>query len=122
MRENAIRLALGQCVADALDAESLPSVLSVDHAGRGIALARFAYSQFLAMLQPAREEKKLKRVNRLEELLTESAEKKVTLRDLERRNGFSDEEVEALATSYPHKLKIVTEHTGGRPSKVLKLL
>lgn len=120
MRENAIRIALGQCVADALDEGTLPTGLSADHAMRGIALARFSCSQFLTMLQPAREEKRLSRVRRLEELLAEAEGKKITLRDLERRNGFSDEEVEALATSYPHKLKIVTEHTGGRPSKVLK--
>lgn len=119
MRENAIRIALGQCVADALDGDTLPSVLSADHARRGIALTRFGYAQFLAVLQPVREEMKLSRLNKLSELLTNAEGRKITLRDLERRNGFSQKEVEALAASYPHKLRISKVQTGGRPSPVL---
>ena len=121
-RENAIRLALGQCIADACEQLQWPPTnLTIDHARRGIALARFSIDQFLRLLSPAREAKRKARLLRVIEICRDNGGT-VTLRDLRLRNGFSDHETEALAATYPMQLEVITKATtakGGRPSRLL---
>jgi len=123
-RENAIRLALGQCIADAFERERHPSTLTIDHARRGISLARFSIDQFLRCLSPAREAKRKERLLKIIELCRERGGT-ITINDLKNRNGFNQEEVVALATAYPKQLKVsVKEPTqkGGRPSTIVSLI
>jgi len=123
-RENAIRLALGQCVADAFEQGRSPSTLTIDHARRGIAIARFSIDQFLRRLSPVREEQRKGRLSKIIDLCRGRGGA-ITMNDLKNRNGFDEREVKILATAYPEQLNIsVKEPTkkGGRPSTIVSLM
>jgi hypothetical protein len=122
-RENAIRLALGQFIADAMDANKEWTTLTVDHAERGVALARFSYNHFRQLLGPAREQIQKDRSKKLVEICEERGGS-VSLRDLKNRNGFESAEVQLLATKFPRKFEIIrkpSSEKGGRPSELLSL-
>jgi hypothetical protein len=122
--ENAIRLALGQAAADAFQAgEEVPEELTLDHATRGIALARYSYDQYIRLLAASREERSFARLDRIIEILRKHGESR-SIRDLKNSNGFTEEEVKILAAQYPHRLRIeVNQHEkGGRPSSILHLV
>ena len=121
-RENAIRIAGGQCVADALskndDLESL--TLTAEQAQRGVNIARFCHLNSLAMLNKGLADRQWRRVEALQELLLRRYGGTVTLRDLRDRHGFPPPEVKILASEYPQSLSIQTHKpTTGRPSEVL---
>lgn len=124
-RENAIRLAGGQCVADRFtlgpDGDGL--TLTADHARRGVALARWACYSTLAMMETGREARRLARAQSLVRLVTDAGGK-VTLRELRRSHGYDGQEVMALALAYPNLLtvqRIGPGEEGGRPSEVLTI-
>ncbi len=119
-RENAIRLAGGQCVSDALETgHDSGLVLSVDHAERGVALARWCHLSGLKMLTKGMAERSWARAQTLAELLTRY-QGRVTLRDLRDRHGFAPHEVKALAEEHRGMLSVVMDKpTTGRPSEVL---
>jgi hypothetical protein len=122
-RENAIRLALGQCVADAFEQRKSPSTLTIDHARRGIAIARFSIDQFLRRLYPAREAKRKERLLRVIGICNDHGGA-VPLRDLRKSHSYSDHEIESLADAYKEQLEIITKPSttkGGRPSRLLAL-
>jgi len=124
-RENAIRLALGQCVADALEAgDQPPTELTADHARRGVALARYYYDQFIRLLRPAQTAIKLRAFTELERICRSNGGS-VTLRVLRNSHGLTTEDVERTVGLFPTRLAIETNAgsaRGGRPSRVLRLL
>ncbi len=122
-RENAIRIAGGQCVADALskgeDVRSL--ILTGEQADRGVNLARWSHLHTLAMLNKGLADRQWQRVETLQALVSRYSGA-VTLRDLRDRHGFAPDEVKRLAAEYPHALSIQTHKPiTGRPSEVLTL-
>lgn len=124
-RENAIRLAGGQCVADAYmqGVESGDIVLSVEHARRGVSLARWASRSTLAILHEGIEDRRTARAETLRQLLN-SCSGKMTLRELKRRHGYDNNEVKALVSAYPKTLsvqRVEPGKEGGRPSEVCVL-
>ena len=115
-RENAIRLAIGQCVADNLEAAEL----TADQAGRAVEIMRWCAFSALQITNAARMQKRSKRVEELQIILARSSGKE-TLRNLEKSHGFERDEVLALAGQYPERFTIEQLETGGRPSEVLRL-
>ena len=122
-RENAIRIAGGQCMADAISRGEDPDVLtlSADQARRGVKIARWSHLHSLGMLNKGLAERQWQRVETLQTLLSRY-DGTVTLRDLRDRHGFAPDEVKRLAAEYPHALSIRTNKPAiGRPSDVLTL-
>lgn len=120
-REMAIRIALGQCVADAMERGDQPTLISPEHAERGVALARFSYNQFVGVLAPAREEKSHSRLKRLLELCDRDGGS-ITLKKLRNNHGFQKPELDDLVAKYPDKIsygQIPPGESGGRPSPVI---
>ena len=120
-RENAIRIAGGQCIADALttklDVENL--IITPEHATRGVAIARWSHLHSIAMLNRGITERHWQHVETLQTLLARY-QGKVTLRDLHRRHGFAPHEVKSLAMEYPEMLLVkVVKPATGRPSEIL---
>jgi hypothetical protein len=122
-RENAIRLAGGQCVADRFtlrqDGEGL--TLTADHARRGVALARWACFSTLAMMQVGREARRLARAQSLVRLVTDAGGK-ITLGVLSKSHGYDADEVTALARAYPNLLLVQHKgpgERGGKPTDIL---
>jgi hypothetical protein len=73
------------------------------------------------MFNKAMADRQWKRVQSLLDLRQRYG-RQVTLRDLQRRHGFSLNEVQTLAWQYPVLFKIETlkQKTGGRPSEILR--
>lgn len=123
-RENAIRLALGQCIADALEKNEEPKILTPNHAERGVAIARYSYRNLVKLLSPLKEEVSAKRAEKLEREVQNKGGR-ATLNDLRRRNGFEHEEVQRLAKKYPNRFRVLASEVspnGGRPSEIVEVL
>ena len=103
-RENAIRVAGGQCIADALvGGDDLDSILLTSgHVQRGVAIARWSHLHSIVMLNRGMAERQWQRVETLQNLLLRY-QGKVTLRDLRLRHGFASQEVRSLVTEYRDK-------------------
>ena len=120
-RENAIRVAGGQCIADALvKGDDLDNILlTSEHAHRGVAIARWSHLHSIVMLNRGMTERAWQRVETLQNLLLRY-QGKVTLRDLRLRHGFASQEVKSLAAEYPDRLFLeVAKPATGRPSEIL---
>jgi hypothetical protein len=120
-RENAIRIAGGQCVADAISKGEDPKwlTLTAEQAERGVWIARWSHLHSLAMLNKGLAERQWQRIETLRALLSRYRGT-VTFRDLRDRHGFPPDEVKMLATENPHALSIETiKPTTGRPSEIL---
>jgi hypothetical protein len=122
-RENAIRTAGGQCVADALSkgekVESL--ILTPEQAERGVRIARWSHLHSVAMLNKGLADRQWQRVKTLQDLVRRYGGT-VTLRDLRDRHGFPSHEAKLLAAEYPHALSVQTRKPAtGRPSDVLTI-
>jgi len=120
-REIAIRVALGQCVADAYSRDETPTILQPDHAERGIAIAKYSYWQFVNLTAPLREGRGLAR---LEKLIKHCAGVggSVKVSTLKNNHGFTNEEITRLLADYKHKIQLVTPPpgpSGGRPSSLI---
>lgn len=115
-RENAIRLAIGQCVADNLEAQELTG----EQAQRAVEIMRWCARHALQISNSARMQKRAKRVEELQTILARSGGRE-TLRNLQRSHGFKPEEVHTLATQFSERFTIVEVDTGGRPSEVISL-
>jgi hypothetical protein len=123
-REMAIRIALGQCVADAMGRGDQPALISPDHAERGVALARFSYNQFVRILTPAREDRKNARLQKLLGLC-EREGGSISVKKLRNSHGFDENELNTLVSDHPDKIshgQIPPGDSGGRPSPVIKRL
>jgi hypothetical protein len=120
-RENAIRVAGGQCIADALvRGDDLDNILlAPEHAQRGVAIARWSHLHSIVMLNRGMTERQWQRVETLETLLVRYGGQ-VTLRDLHRRHGFAPREVRSLAVEYRDRLEVkIVKPATGRPSEIL---
>ena len=115
-RENAIRIAHGQCVADDLAA----CELTEEQAVRGVAIMRWCARSGLQVTNAARMHKRGKRAEELQLILARTGGKE-TLRNLDRSYSFLAGEVEALAGQFPERFTLERQTTGGRPSDILRL-
>ena len=119
-RENAIRLAVGQCVADNIEAQELTG----EQAGRAVEIMRWCARSALQITNAARMQK---RASRAEELQTVLARRdgNETLRNLDKSHGFTAAEVHALAGQFPERFTVERVENqagkGGRPSEILRL-
>jgi hypothetical protein len=120
-RENAIKAAGGQCMADAIvkDGSFEDLVLTPEQAARGVKIARWSHLHSIAMLSKGMVERQWQRVETLNSLLSRY-NGSVTLRDLRDRHGFAPREVRSLAAEYPKTITVVVvKPTTGRPSEIL---
>ena len=87
-------------------------------------LMRWFSAQQLRVLAAGREDRLNKRLEKLREVLALEPQKSKTLRELERSNGFDQDEVKRLAAKFPGVVVIEKISTGGagRPSVVARLL
>lgn len=117
-RENAIRLAIGQCVADSIETQALTG----EQATRAVEIMRWCARSALQITNAARMQKRGKRADELHALLASKPRGEETLRNLDKSHGFKPEEVHALAGQFPERFTVERkEGTGGRPSPVLRL-
>lgn len=116
-RENAIRLAVGQCVADNLDARELTD----EQAARAVEIMRWCARSALQITNAARMQKRAKRADDLQAILSGKPGHKETLRNLEKCHGFKPEEIERLVLDFPSQLHLETKQNpkGGPQSRIL---
>lgn len=118
-RENAIRVALNLWLADGEGGD-----ITGDQADRAIAIVHWCCSSYMRLLNRGRMARKISQVQALRSLLLDTPEKEITLRDLDNRHGFDQDEVHRLASEFPDKLMITTKlpgAKGGRPSEVVTI-
>jgi hypothetical protein len=116
-RENAIRLAIGHCVADDLDAQELTG----EQAARSVEIMRWCARSALKITNGARMQKRAQRADALQTILACKPGGKETLRNLDKSHGFKLEEVRLLVAQFPERFIVERVETGGRPSEVLRL-
>lgn len=125
MRENALRLALGQSVMDVVTGATTDEVVTVEQAQRGIALAEYGHFSVLAFRAPARHRKRQERLRSVVDILRDRGGE-ATLRVLRDNHGFGAEEVKRLAHLFGQKLRVDKRThgapSGGRPSEVCVLI
>ncbi|WP_395730445.1 DUF3987 domain-containing protein [Prosthecobacter sp.] len=104
--------------------KALEETISTKTASDAIRLMRWFSRQQLQLLSAGREEKKLERLTRLISLLSSEPESTSTTRDMERRHGFTKEEILALAKDHPNQIftKEIKPTGPGRPSIKVSLL
>ena len=116
-RENAIRLAIGQCVADNLEALELTG----EQASRAVELMRWCALSSLKITNAARMQKRAKRADELQAILAGKRDGKETLRNLDKSHGLGRDEVITLAGQFPERFTVDRVDTGGRPSEILRM-
>lgn len=116
-RENAIRLAIGQCVADNHEAQELTG----EQAARAVEIMRWCARSSLQITNAARMQKRAKRADALQAILAGKLDGKETLRNLDKSHGITPEEVRGLAGQFPERFTVERVETGGRPSEILRL-
>lgn len=123
-RENAIRIAVGQCVADSLTDSALadaPLMLTEDQARRAVGITLWCCRSGLKMQAAARRDELRTQRDQLSRLLSR-CKGKMTVRDLRDRHGYDEAEVKVLAQAFPDRLELTEEKPPvGRPSRVLVL-
>jgi hypothetical protein len=115
-RENAIRLAVVQAIADNVDT----CELTAEQASRAVEIMRWCAVSALQITKTAR---MLKRANRADDLqaILEGRCGSETLRNLDKNHGFPKQEVETLAAQFKNRFTVEQIKTGGRPSDILRL-
>ena len=116
-RENAIRIAVGQCVAD----DPKTQMLTGEQAARAVEIMRWCARSALQITNVARMKKRAHRADELQAIVATKAGGRETLRLLEKSHGFNQEEVKTLAGEFPERFIIEHLQTGGRPSDILRL-
>jgi Protein of unknown function (DUF3987) len=104
--------------------KALQETISTKTASDAIRLMRWFSCQQLQLLSVRREEKKLERLTELISMLSTKPDSTSTMRDMERRHGFTTEEIMALAKEYPDKIftNVIKPAGPGRPSFKVSLL
>ncbi len=115
-RENAIRIAQGQCVADDVDA----SILTEDQAERGVQIARWFLRSNLRTMNEARARRQADRAEELYDLLDRKGGRE-SLRNLDKSHGFSAVEIREIVKATGPRFVLETASTGGRPSETLSI-
>jgi hypothetical protein len=105
LRENAIRLALGQAALDAWTLDGVRAEITAQQAERGVALAEWGLYSLLHFLGPARHKRRQERLRALEDALNERGAE-CSLRILRDSHGFSPEEVKRIAAQFPTRLAV----------------
>jgi Protein of unknown function (DUF3987) len=105
LRENAIRLALGQAVLDGMTLDNIKVEITARQAERGVALAEWGLYSLLHFLGPARHKRRQERLRALAEVLKERGAE-CSLRILRDSHGFSPEEVKRLAGQFPTRFAV----------------
>ena len=95
--------------------------VSLETAQRAIALADWFAAEQLRILNAGRTQRKIERLQRLQNLIVQQYNGATTLRSLQRNNGFEPAETRELAAKFPEKLVIERRGTGGRPSEIVSL-
>ncbi len=121
--ENAWRLAVVLHAAEHGE-DAWRHSLAAGTAANAVELMRWFSEQQLSVLAAGREDRLMKRFQRLKEVLATKPDKSERLRELEKRHSLKANEVRKLATKFPSILKIETiSNVGaGRPSVVAKLM
>jgi hypothetical protein len=123
--ENAIRLSLGQAAADAYQAgDEVPEELALNHAERGIALARYSCDQYVRLLSIGRSERSMGRLEKLTGILRRFDGRR-SVRDLKNSNGFEEAELHSLVSEFSHVIRLddgYGEGKAGRPSATINLV
>lgn len=115
-RENAMRIAIGLCVADNLDAHELTG----EQAARAVEIMRWCARSALKITNASRMQKRAKRADELQIILADKGGRE-TLRNLRDSHGFGADEVHALAGQFQERFTVERVETGGRPSERLRL-
>ena len=118
-RENAIRVALNFWLADGQGGE-----ITEEQANRAISVVNWCGFSYLRLLNRGRMARKISQVQELRNLLLDTPEREITLRDLANRHGFDQSEVHRLAVEFPDKLTVIIKPPGakgGRPSEVVSI-
>jgi hypothetical protein len=105
LRENAIRLALGQAVLDGMTLDNMKVEITAQQAERGVALAEWGLYSLLHFLGPARHKRRQERLRALAEVLKERGAE-CSLRILRDSHGFSPGEVKRLAGQFPTRFAV----------------
>jgi len=94
--------------------------LSEASANAAVTLMKWFAREQLSILSEGLLERKTERVEKVVQVLSKSPGERLSLREMERRHNFKPTEVEALAATFPERLKIEIEKPSGpgRPSKV----
>jgi len=117
-RENAIRLAIGQCIADNPEGQKLTG----EQAARAVEIMHWCARSALQITNMARMQKRLKRTDELQTILAGRPGGRETLRNLDKSHSFTPEEIRIIAGQFPERLTVERVETGGRPSEVLRLI
>jgi hypothetical protein len=105
LRENAIRLALGQAVLDGMTLDGVRLEITAHQAERGVALAEWGLFSLLRFLGPARHKRRQERLRELVDVLKERGAE-CSLRTLRDSHGFTPEEVKRFAEQFPSRLAV----------------
>jgi hypothetical protein len=99
--------------------EAVQYPVSKDTADAGVEIARWFSGRQLAFMARSRAEKRREKTQELHELVSRGP---ITLRDLQRRNGYDPKNVRALAKEFSNLLVVETRKPdgGGRPSEILR--
>ena len=117
-RENACRASLALAVGDSSDVTALDEAQAV----RAVSLVRWAQLSTLGLLAQGRTVAAVVLEERLLELL-KAGGGQMTLRDLSRRHGINQGQVDALVSRRPQCFSVERKQGGrGRSSEVLRLL
>ena len=123
-RENAIRVAAGQWVADFNAGLCfVDSPLTENQAVRAVSLVKWINLSILAVSDKSRAAKKLEEVHQMLDRVRRMGPE-ISLRDLDRRAGVSREKILGLAGEFSDLMRVVkrTPPNGGRPSEMLQIL
>ena len=97
--------------------------LSAETAEAAIRLMRWYSTKQLEILRKSKRERSENRMEELVRTLKKAGDGSITLRNLQKNNGFKDEEVRSLVRLFPRKLSINTSQKkeGGRPTVIVSL-
>lgn len=95
--------------------------ISFETARRAIELADWFAAEQLRILNVGRTQRKIERLQRLKEVIVRQYNGEVTLRTLQRNNGFEPAETRELVAKFPQTLIIERHETGGRPSEIVRV-
>lgn len=100
------------------------AILSAETAAKAVKLMEWFSAQQLLVLASSREDRQLKRLERLKEVLATKPEQTEKLRELERHHALTADEVRKLAVKYSGVVMVEKVMTGGagRPSEVVRLI
>jgi hypothetical protein len=103
--------------------EAHKNPIAKDTAEGAVSIIDWFSREELRLLQPAREDHKEERLNRLIRIIQSRYNGVAAIRDLERRNGFERNEIEQLVKDFPGRIviELIKNPQGGRASEVVRI-